>query len=412
MAGKISPFAPSQRPELPAIRGVRLAAAEAQIRYRGRPDVMLALLDPGTAIAGVFTRSLTRSAPVEWCAQNIGKSPARAIIANAGNSNAFTGKAGIASVKAVAGAVAKAIESKASEVYVASTGVIGEPLDPGPIVKVVPQLVANARPDRWNEAAEAILTTDTFAKMVSVQSRYGGKTVTINGFAKGSGMIAPDMATMLAFMFTDADVPARLLQPLLKDATAETFNCITVDGDTSTSDTVLLAATGQAGPAPAGLRSQHDPRLRGFKEALGNAAKELALLVVKDGEGAEKLITVTVVGAATGAEARMIGMSIANSPLVKTAIAGEDANWGRVVMAVGKSGARANRDRLKIWLGETRVANNGARDPEYREDQVVAHMKGRYIHIKVDAGVGHEKATVWSTDLTHRYIDINGSYRT
>jgi glutamate N-acetyltransferase/amino-acid N-acetyltransferase len=411
MSQKISPLAPERLPELPAIAGVKLAAAETGIRYRGRPDVMLAVLEPGTAIAGVFTRSLTRSAPVEWCAGNVGKGTARAIIANAGNANAFTGKAGIACVREVTKSVAEALNCKASEVFIASTGVIGEPLDPSPITRAVPKLAADARAEGWRRAAHAILTTDTFAKMVSVTARYGGETVTINGFAKGSGMIAPDMATMLAFFFTDARVPARILQGLLKSAVAGSFNCITVDGDTSTSDTLLLAATGRAGAAPKGLKGPDDPRLKEFARALETAARELALLVVKDGEGAEKLITITVTGAASAAEGRRIGFSIANSPLVKTAIAGEDANWGRIVMAVGKSGARANRDKLKISIGGIRVASKGMRDPAYREEEIQPHMKGRYIDIEVDAGVGRERATVWSCDLTHRYIEINGSYR-
>ncbi len=411
MSHRISPLAPDGLPELPAIAGVKLAAVEAGIRYRGRPDVMLAVLEPGTTIAGVFTRSLTRSAPVEWCAGNVGKGKARAIIANAGNSNAFTGKAGTQCVRAVTKSVADALNCEASQVFIASTGVIGEPLDPSLITRTVPKLATDARGDGWREAAHAILTTDTFAKMVSVTARYAGKMVTINGFAKGSGMIAPDMATMLAFFFTDARVPARILQALLKSVVARSFNCITVDGDTSTSDTLLLAATGLAGAAPKGLKGSDDPRLKGFAEALETAARELALLVVKDGEGAEKLLTITVTGAASAAEGRRIGFSIANSPLVKTAIAGEDANWGRIVMAVGKSGARANRDKLKISIGGIRVASNGMRDPAYREEEIVPHMKGRYIDIEVDAGVGREKATVWSCDLTHRYIDINGSYR-
>jgi glutamate N-acetyltransferase / amino-acid N-acetyltransferase len=411
MSQKISPLAPERLPELPAIAGVRLAAAEAGIRYRGRPDVMLAVLEPGTAVAGVFTRSLTRSAPVEWCAANVAKGTARAIIANAGNSNAFTGKAGLACVRAVTKSVAEALNCRPAEVFVASTGIIGEPLDPSLITAVVPRLTVEAQPNGWRQAAHAILTTDTFAKMVTVTARYAGQTVRINGFAKGSGMIAPDMATMLAFLFTDANVPPRILQALLKEVAAQSFNCITVDGDTSTSDTLLLAATGRAGAAPTGLRRPDDPRLKDFAAALGTAARELALLVAKDGEGAEKLVTITVTGAATAVEARRIGFSIANSPLVKTAIAGEDANWGRIVMAVGKSGARANRDKLKIWIGGVKVASKGMRDPAYREEEIVPHMKSRSIDIKVDAGVGRARATVWTCDLTHRYIDINGSYR-
>ncbi len=410
MVHQISPLAPAGLPELPAIPGVKLASAEAGIRYRGRPDVMLALLDPKTAIAGVFTRSLTRSAPVDWCAAHIGGS-ARAIIVNAGNANAFTGRAGKASVGSVAKVLASTLSCKTSEVFIASTGVIGEPLDAKLVTKVVPELIAGAAEDKWEAAARAIMTTDTFPKMVTARARYGGSMVTINGIAKGSGMIAPDLATMLAFFFTDAKIPARLLQTLLEDAAKRTFNCITVDGDTSTSDTLLFAATGATGEAPRGLKRITDASLKDFAQAFSRAAHELAHLVVKDGEGAEKFITITVTGAATAGEARQIGMSIANSPLVKTAIAGEDANWGRIVMAVGKSGARADRDKLKIWIGGVKVASRGMRDPAYREQDIVPHMKGRHIEIKVDAGVGRESATVWTSDLTHRYIDINGSYR-
>ena len=410
MVQQVSPLAPAVLPKLPPIRGVKLAAAEASIRYRGRPDVMLALLHPQSTIAGTFTRSLTRSAPVDWCAAHVG-STARAIIVNAGNSNAFTGREGIACVKAVAKGVAATARCRPAEVFIASTGVIGEPLDANLILRVVPQLMATAAEDRWQDAACAILTTDTFPKMVTASARYGDAEVTINGIAKGSGMIAPDMATMLAFFFTDAEVSPRFLNGLLKRVVAKTFNCITVDGDTSTSDTVLFAATGTAGPAPKGVRSIDDPAFRPFASAFWRAAEELSQLVVKDGEGAEKFIEIAISGAATAEEARQIGMSIANSPLVKTAIAGEDANWGRIVMAVGKSGARANRDKLKIWIGGVKVASNGRRDPAYREEEIVPHMKGRHIEIRVDAGVGKESATVWTTDLTHRYIDINGSYR-
>jgi glutamate N-acetyltransferase / amino-acid N-acetyltransferase len=410
MVHQVSPLAPAELRNLPPIKGVKLSAAEAAIRYRERPDVMLALLEPQTTIAGAFTRSLTRSAPVEWCAAHVGAT-ARAIIVNAGNANAFTGRAGVACVKAVAKGVAAASGCKPSEVFIASTGVIGEPLDPTLILRVVPQLMERAAEDRWEDAARAILTTDTFPKTVTVSARYGGARVTINGIAKGSGMIAPDMATMLAFFFTDAAVPSRLLTRLLKTVVAKTFNCITVDGDTSTSDTVLFAATGMTGAAPKSVRSIDDPAFRDFALAFARAAEELSQLVVKDGEGAEKFITIKVGGAASSGEARQIGMSIANSPLVKTAIAGEDANWGRIVMAVGKSGARASRDKLKIWIGGVKVASNGMRDPSYREEQIVPHMKGRHIEIRVDAGVGKESATVWTTDLTHRYIDINGSYR-
>jgi glutamate N-acetyltransferase/amino-acid N-acetyltransferase len=412
MAQKVSPLAPAQFPELPNIEGVKLAAAEVGIRYRGRPDVMLALLDPNTRIAGVFTRSLTRSAPVDWCAHNLSHNgKARAIVANAGNANAFTGKIGADSVCSVAKATAEAVGCKSSEVFIASTGVIGEPLDPAPIIRALPKLMSTAAPDRWKDAARAILTTDTFPKIVTVPASYGGKEIRINGFAKGSGMIAPDMATMLAFFFTDAEVPQDVLQELLSAVVATTFNCITVDGDTSTSDTVLFAATGAAGAGPKNLNDMRDPKFKGFAQAFARAAEELAHLVVKDGEGAEKFVTITVKSAATWKEARQIGMSIANSPLVKTAIAGEDANWGRIVAAVGKSGARAERDRLAINIGGRMVASKGQRDPSYHEDDIARHMKGRLIDIEVDVGVGVETATVWTTDLTHRYIDINGSYR-
>ena len=406
----ISPLAPKAQPKLPAIAGVKLAAVGAGIRYKGRPDVMLALLDPGTVIAGTFTRSKSPSAPVDWCRANLKAGKARAIIVNAGNANAFTGKAGVATVKAVAAGVAKAVGAKPSEVFQASTGVIGEPLDPSPILNSLPQLMGQARADGFADAAAAIMTTDTFAKAVSVKAKLGGKTVTINGIAKGSGMIAPDMATMLVFLFTDAGLPASILQKLLTRATDQSFNCITVDGDTSTSDTVLLAATGK-GASLKGLRSADDARLKDFSRALHEATRELAILVAKDGEGAEKLITIDIAGAENDTAARRIGLAIANSPLVKTAIAGEDANWGRVVMAVGKSGEKAIRDKLKIFIGGIRVAANGMRDPAYREAEIMPHMKGRDIVIKVDLGIGKGKARVWTCDLTHRYIDINGSYR-
>lgn len=411
MASRVSPLAPGSFPELPEIRGVSLACAETGIRYRGRPDVMLTVLAPGTTIAGVLTKSLSPSAPVDWCSRNLSSGKARAIVANSGNANAFTGKAGAAAVRRVAHAVASQLGCKPSDILLASTGVIGEPLDPLPIVEALPELCAGARPGNWEGAARAIMTTDTFAKAVTVEAAYNGTTVTINGFAKGSGMIAPDMATMLAFLFTDAAIPARVLQELLISSADKSFNCITVDGDTSTSDTVLLAATGAAGPPLKALKKADDPRLKSFAAALDKACLELAQLVVKDGEGAEKFITISVTGAADDGQARRIGLSVANSPLVKTAIAGEDANWGRIVMAVGKSGARANRDRLKIWIGSMRVAMKGMRDPEYRESEIIPHMKGRSIDIRIDVGVGKGKATVWTCDLTHRYIDINGSYR-
>ncbi len=371
---------------------------------------MLALLDPGSVMAGTFTRSKSPSAPVDWCRAHLKAGRGRAIVVNAGNANAFTGKAGVATVKAVAAGAAKLLGAKPSEIFQASTGVIGEPLDPSPILRVLPGLIAAAHDEGLAEAAAAIMTTDTFAKAASRKAKIGGKTVTISGIAKGSGMIAPDMATMLVFLFTDASLPAGILQKLLSRATDQSFNSITVDGDTSTSDTVLMAATGKV-PGVSGLRSADDARLKDFTRALNDLTRELAHLVVKDGEGAEKFIAIEITGAENDEAARKIGLCIGNSPLVKTAIAGEDANWGRIVMAVGKSGEKALRDKLKIWIGGVRVAAKGMRDPAYQEADIMGHMKGREIAIKVDLGIGRGKACVWTCDLTHRYIDINGSYR-
>ena len=411
MAHGVSPLAPEQHPELPPIGGVKLAAAETGIRYKNRPDVLLAVMDPGTTVAGALTRSKSRSAPVDWCARSLGGGTARAVVINAGNANAFTGKAGVATVTAVARAAAKLLACKPPEIFQASTGVIGEPLNPAPITAVLAGLVEAASADSWAAAARAIMTTDTFPKVSTVTARYGGRTVTINGIAKGSGMIAPDMATMLAFIFTDAAVPAKILQKLLNRGVEPSFNCITVDGDTSTSDTVLLFATGAAGQAPKGLKSADDARLKGFAKALDTLCMDLAHQVAKDGEGAEKFIEIAITGAESPKAARRIAMSVANSPLVKTAIAGEDANWGRIVMAVGKAGEKAIRDKLRIRIGGITVARNGMRDPNYKEAEIMPHMKGRHIVIEVDVGAGKAKARVWTCDLTHRYIDINGSYR-
>ena len=404
----ISPLAPATLAELPAVAGVTFATAATGSRYKGRPDLMLALLAPGSTIAGVFTRSRTRSAPVDWCRASLSHGTARAIVVNAGNANAFTGKAGMRAVKATAAAAARAVGCAPQEVYVASTGVIGETLDPGPITAALPGLLAAAREDAWAEAAKAIMTTDTFPKLATATARLNRRQVTICGFAKGSGMIAPDMATMLAFIFTDAALPQDSLQALLARSVEPSFNSITVDGDTSTSDTVLCVATGAAGNRVDRLT---DRRLAGFAKALDAVTLELAKLVARDGEGAEKLIAVTVTGAEDDGAARRIALAIANSPLVKTAIAGEDANWGRIVMAVGKSGEAAERDRLAIRIGGITVARRGAADPGYREEALKDHMQGRDIDISVDAGVGRGRATVWTCDLTHRYIDINGSYR-
>jgi glutamate N-acetyltransferase/amino-acid N-acetyltransferase len=408
---KPSPLAPASFPVLPEIAGVTLATAATGIRYKNRPDVLLGLLEPGSSVAGVFTTSKSRSAPVDWCAANLKQGAARAIVNNAGNANAFTGKAGVKTVQAVAASAAKLLNCQSAEIFQASTGVIGEPLDPAPIVSVLPSLIAAAKPDAWEEAARAIMTTDTFAKAATAQAKLGRATVTINGIAKGSGMIAPDMATMLVFIFTDAALPPRILQKLLTRAVAASFNCITVDGDTSTSDTVLLFATSKAGPALTGVRSESDARLKTFAKALDALCLDLAHQVVKDGEGAEKFIEIAITGAASDAAARKIGLAIANSPLVKTAIAGEDANWGRIVMAIGKSGEKANRDKLRVAIGGVTVAKNGMRDLAYKEAEIMPHMKTRNIKIAADVGVGKGRATVWTCDLTHRYIDINGSYR-
>jgi len=405
-----SPLAPVALPQLPEIEGVRLGVAESGVRYRDRSDVLVALLDPGTAIAGCFTTSKTRSAPVDWDKANLAQGRARAILVNAGNANAFTGARGVQTVAGTVGELSRLLGCPREEIFVASTGVIGEPLDEALINAVLAPTIEQATGDGWSAAATAIMTTDTFSKAATAFAEIAGHQVTINGIAKGSGMIAPDMATMLAFLFTDASLPAPVLQELLTRSVERSFNAITVDGDTSTSDTILLAATQKAGPL-AGLDNVGDPRLRSFSRALDQVTLDLALQVVRDGEGAEKLIAITVTGAEDARAARRIAFAIGNSPLVKTAIAGSDANWGRIVMAVGKSGEAADRDRLQIRIGGLSVAKNGMRDPDYDESALTPHMRGREIDIAVDVGVGPGRATVWTCDLTHRYIDINGSYR-
>jgi len=410
MAHVVSPLAPTLFPDMPEIAGVALAAAATGIRYKNRVDVLLAIMPKGTTVAGCLTNSKSRSAPVDWCADGLKQGRARALVVNAGNANAFTGKAGVATVKAVAKAATQLLGCIQAEVFQASTGVIGEPMNPAPIVNALPELVKSASASSWNMAANAIMTTDTFAKMATVKAKLGGKTVTINGIAKGSGMIAPDMATMLVFIFTDAALPPKILQALLTKAVNPSFNCITVDGDTSTSDTVLLFATG-ASLASKGLKSAADARLKPFAKALDSLCLDLALQVARDGEGAEKLIEIKITGAESDKAAHKIGMTIANSPLVKTAIAGEDANWGRIVMAIGKSGEKAIRDKLRIKIGGVLVAAKGMKDQRYNEADIMPHMKGRDIKIEADIGVGKGKACVWTCDLTHRYIDINGSYR-
>jgi glutamate N-acetyltransferase / amino-acid N-acetyltransferase len=405
----VSPFAPAQIAELPPIRGVRLAAAQCGIRYRDRRDLMVAVLDSPSAIAGVFTRSTMPGAPVEWCRACLPAGEARAIVVNSGNANVFTGRAGREACEATAEAAAAALGCERHMIFLSSTGVIGEKLSADRIVAALPVAIQNGQPDGWREAAEAIMTTDTFPKLATASAEIGGRPVTINGFAKGSGMIAPDMATMLGFVFTDAAIAAPVLQALLRPAVERSFNAITVDGDTSTSDTVLLVATAAAGNALA--ETAQAPSLRSFRRALERVLVDLAQQVVKDGEGAEKFVTIDVTGAASSRAARRVGMAIANSPLVKTALAAGDANWGRIVAAVGKSGERAERDKLSIAVGGVAIAEQGGPVPGYDEAPVSAHMKGRDIAIAVDLGVGKGRARVWTCDLTHRYIDINGSYR-
>jgi glutamate N-acetyltransferase/amino-acid N-acetyltransferase len=407
----VSPLAPKQFAQLPTIDVVRIATAATEVKYKGRDDLLLCVMNKGTTIAGVLTRSKTRSAPVDLCAANLKTGKVRALVVNAGNSNAFTGKAGLKTVDATVRQVCKVVGCAAEEVYVASTGVIGEPLDPAPITSRLAAMHKMASTDSWMAAAKAIMTTDTFPKVSTAKAKLGGKTVIINGFAKGSGMIAPDMATMLGFVFTDAGIPRGLLQKLLSDAAERSFNSITVDGDTSTSDTLLLCATGKSGSAPKGIRSIDDGALKSFRKGLDAVVQDLAHQIVRDGEGASKFVSLSVTGAENDGAARRIGLAIANSPLVKTAIAGEDANWGRIVMAVGKSGEKADRDKLKIRIGGIVVASRGGVDPRYDEEKLVPHMKGPEIDIAVDVGVGQGRATVWTCDLTHGYIDINGSYR-
>ncbi len=412
MAPAISPLAPKTMPHLPEVAGVRLATAEAGIRYKGRTDVLLAVFDRGTAVAGVFTRSKCPSAPVEWCRARLAGGTARALVVNSGNANAFTGKSGRAAVKLTAALAAKAVGCRPTEVYLASTGVIGEPLEAGKFGKVMDALVAQAAPHAWRDAAKAIMTTDTFPKIATATARLGAATVTINGIAKGSGMIAPDMATMLAFVFTDAPLAPSVLQALLRQGTVDTFNAVTVDGDTSTSDTLLGFATGAAATrgAPKIARAG-DRRLGAFRAGLNRVLADLAEQVARDGEGASKLVEIVVEGARSKPSARRIALSIANSPLVKTAIAGEDANWGRVVMAVGKAGEPADRDKLSIWFGDIRVAHRGERDPGYDEATVSAYMRRSEILVKVDLGLGRGRDRVLTCDLTKDYIAINAGYR-
>lgn len=402
-----SPLAPAAFPDLPEIGGAAFAAAAAGVRKAGRPDVMLARLAPGSAVAGVFTRSSTRSAAVLDCEAKIGADGAgegAAILVNSGNANAFTGRDGAESVTALAAATAAALNLPESRVFTSSTGVIGEPLPRNRILDSISGLAEGLRPDGLADAARAIMTTDTYPKASCATADIDGGQVRIAGIAKGSGMIAPDMATMLAYVFTDAEIERADLQSAVSELNDATFNRITVDGDTSTSDTLIAAATGASGV-------RVDSRTAAFREALGSVMLDLAHQIVRDGEGASKFVEVAVSGATSDADARRHAMAVANSPLVKTAIAGEDPNWGRVVMAIGKSDAPADRDRLTIRFGDVTVARDGWRDPDYCEEDAARQMKGREIAIAIDLGLGGGCATVWTCDLTHGYVSINADYR-
>ncbi len=408
----VSPFAPKKLIELPPIDGVRFATAEAGIRYKGRTDLLVAVMDEGTTAAGVLTQSKTASAPVLACRKHLKKGTARILVVNSGNANAFTGKKGRDAVDLTVAQAAKAAACKPHDVYVASTGVIGEPLDASKFANLLDGLAKAAKPDAFEAAARAIMTTDTYPKLATRSATIGSTTVTINGFCKGAGMIAPDMATMLCFIFTDAAIEAEALQELIATHAETTFNSMTIDGDTSTSDTCLAFATGAAakrGQKPAGKATSK--KLSAFSQALHDLMRDLAIQVAKDGEGLSKFVTFNIEGAKSWHAARTIARACANSPILKTAIAGEDPNWGRVVMAVGKSGEAADRDKLTIWFGEHCVARDGERAAEYDEKTVAAYMKNRDIVIRVNVGVGKSSATVWTCDLTHDYISINADYR-
>lgn len=407
---KPSPLAPAGFPDIPPVAGVSFATRASGIRYKDRDDLLLATFAPETTAAGVLTQSRTAAAPVLWCRKALRTGSARALLMNAGNANAFTGKQGEAAVVDTVHAVANRLSCAPGEVFVASTGTIGVQLPVDKILAAMPHLVEGLRPTGWDAAARAIMTTDTFPKGAFRTCMVGDTPVTVAGVAKGSGMIAPAMGTMLAFVVTDARIPAKILQKILNRGVKRSFNAITVDGDTSTSDTLLAFATGQAKHAP--IVKAKAPELDGFRVAFEDVLLDLALQVVKDGEGASKLMEITVSGAEDSHAARRIGLAIGNSPLVKTAVAGEDANWGRIVMAVGKAGEAADPDRMVISIGGVPITAGGAVRPDYDEAPVAAHMKGQHVLIHVDVGVGRGEATVWSCDLTHGYIDINGSYRT
>ena len=401
-----SPLAPAQFPALPNVAGVRFGTLAAGIKYPNRPDVMLAELAPGTSIAGVFTQSATRSAAVLDCQKKLGLPAAEgaAILVNSGNANAFTGHRGMASVAALSKALADQLELSESRVFTASTGVIGEPLPHEKISTRMPELISDLDAEGIAMAARAIMTTDTYPKGASAQVETSSGPVNIVGIAKGSGMIAPDMATMLAYIFTDAQIEQVELQGLLSSLNEVTFNAITVDSDTSTSDTLILAATGASGHRVSAQNAA-------FVEGLHQVMRDLAHQVVRDGEGARKFVEVRLTGAASDQDAKQHAKAIANSPLVKTALAGEDPNWGRIVMALGKSGAAAERDLIKIWLGDILVAEQGWVAASYSEEQGAAYMKNAELVIAINLGMGSGAATVWTCDLTHDYISINADYR-
>jgi glutamate N-acetyltransferase/amino-acid N-acetyltransferase len=410
-ASKRSPLAPARFPALPPVAGVRLAGRAVGLKkHKGVKDLMVAEFAPGTTVAGVLTRSKCPSAPVDWCRAILPRGKARALVVNSGNANAFTGNAGDLLVAQTVGDAAHRFGCRAQDVFIASTGVIGQPRAPDYIASKMGQMKRALSAKGWRDAAEAIMTTDTFPKGATRKACIGKCEVTISGFAKGSGMIAPDMATMLGFVFTDAKIPADVLRRLVRGAADDSFNAITVDSDTSTSDTVLMFATGQAKEQPR-IKGAGDPVLREFKAALKDLFVDLAQQIVRDGEGARKFVTINVTGAESKRAARTIGLAVANSPLVKTAIAGEDANWGRVVMAVGKAGEKADRDRLSISVGGVPITRAGQLVPGYDETPVAAHMKGDEISIDIDLGIGRGRGTVWTCDLTHGYIDINADYR-
>ena len=415
MAGfvKVSPFAPSSLPDMPVIPGARFAAAAAGLKYKDRTDVMLAELAPGTIAAGVLTRSKTCSAPVLWCRDQLAHGAARAVVVNAGNANAFTGKAGADAVEMTAEAAAAATGCQPNEVYIASTGVIGEPMDASAFAGLLKDMAPKVQETAWEDAARAIMTTDTYPKLARATATIDGHDVHVAGIVKGSGMIAPDMATMLGFIFTNANIALPLLQTLTRKIADQTFNCITVDSDTSTSDTVLVFATGAADGVPpsAQISDAASPGAKAFAAALHDVMLDLAQQVVRDGEGLSKFVEIEVTGAEDDRAAHRIAMAMANSPILKAALAGEDPNWGRVVMAVGKAGEAADRDKLRIEFGDVLVAENGLRAPGYEEEMGATYMKNAELRIAVDVGIATGRATVWTCDLTHDYITINADYR-